>query len=148
MSEISTLTGGESKMKRPDTRNITWDLNKGKNQWIVHVTKTFSVAKYKTKSEALVEAKKFREFALKQVCRKFNDGPYIQENVNLRHHVGKTGITYFYWMATYLDRDKKRRQKCFSVTRYGYKEALVAAIKKASKGRTWKLRDRYLIEDA
>ena len=131
-------------MNRQKTRNIVRDRKR--NQWTIHITKTFSDSHFGSKDKSLEAATKLRNTIYDLILRDFKK-PYIQENVQYYENIRPSKV-YKYWRAIYYDAFGERHQTNFNIDRYGYAEAKSLAVKKASKGRKWNLYESYLFEDS
>jgi len=131
-------------MKRQKTRNIVRDRKR--NQWTIHITKTFSDSIFGSKDKSLEAATKLRNMIYDLILKDLKK-LYIQENIQYYENIRPNKV-YKYWRAIYYDSFGVRRQKHFNIDKYGFNEAKNLAIKKSSKGRRWNLYKSYLFEDS
>lgn len=132
-------------MKRKKTRHINRD--KHREQWTLHITKTFNDTTYGSKKASLEATTIMRNKIYQIITRELEriQKPYIKENVNYKE-VMSHGKLFRYWVAWYYS-NGERKQKYFNIDKLGDDKARDLAIKKASIARRWDKVETYYIED-
>lgn len=112
----------------------------------VNIQKFFSDANFKSKAEALEEARKYRDKALKEnppltraefsnIPRKVTDSGIVGVSLITTIDRRKKKTYYYdYWKAWWSPKPGVHKTKIFSVNKYGYNEALKLAKKTREEG--------------